>query len=264
MVAATFLVGGCGTADGASAEPEQPYDGPLSVSRAEARHPGAGAAGDVVDCATWGAGGFSDDEVYASGATAATAEQALAVARSEWIFGGVQDGLSVAKQEQDRVLYVLEVGGVRKQAVIVRDGPATDGAGGDGWYVESWAHCDYSELPESFGDSIGLQIWSDASGRPVPTSTIESWLGPEHCDWQSMTFLFLGQSTYVRDPLPDLADYFAEPYRPHAPLPPGAVDTGYERDGEQLWLSADGDRAFVGTTDQVEVWPRTARPLGCE
>ncbi len=264
MVAATLLVGGCGTADGASAEPDRSYDGSLYVPGEEARHAGAGAAGDIVDCQVWGAGGFSDEEIYGSGATAGTAEQALAVARSEGIFGGVQDGLTVAKEESDRVLYVLEVGGVRKQAVIVRDGPATEGAGGHGWYVESWAHCDYSELPDSFADSIGLQIWSDSSGRPVPTTTIESWLGPEHCDWQSMTFLSLGRSTYVRDPQPDLADFFAEPYRPHATLPPGAVDTGFERDGEHLWLAPDDGRAFVGTTDEVEVWPRTTRPLGCE
>jgi len=55
-----------------------------------------------------------------------------------------------------------------KQAVIVHDGPATEGAGGPGWYVESWARCDYSELPAYFTDSIGLRIWTDLPDTPLP------------------------------------------------------------------------------------------------
>lgn len=256
---------GCGETDVTAGAPsEQGYDGPLYVARAEAAHPRAGAAGDVVDCNDFGTGGFSDEELYAEGATASTATKALEVARSEWAFGGVQEGLLVAKEEDDRVLYVVEVDGVVKQAVIVRDGPATEGAGGPGWYVESWAVCDYSELPRSFTDSIGLQVWTDADGTPVPTTTIESWTGPEHCDWQSMTFLYLGKGQYVRDPQPDLADYFAEPYDEHAELPADAVDTGFERDGDHLWLSPDGQRAYVGTTGDVELWPRAVERLGCE
>ena len=69
------------------------------------------------------------------------------MARSARGFGGVQEGPRVAKQEDHRVLHVLEVEGVVKQAVIVHDGPTTEGAGGPGWYVKSWARCDYSGLP---------------------------------------------------------------------------------------------------------------------
>jgi hypothetical protein len=137
----------------------------------------------------------------------------------------VQAGLLVAKEEEDRVLYVLEVDGAFKQAVIVRNGPATEGAGGAGWYVESWAHCDYSELPRPFTDSLGLQIWTDSSGRPAPTTSVQSWRGPEHCSWQSMTFLYLGKAAYVRDPLPELDEYFDEQYDEHAVLPADAIDT---------------------------------------
>jgi hypothetical protein len=241
------------------------YTGPLYLAADDAVHPRAGAAGDVVECDTWGSGGFSDVEVYAEGATGDSPAQALEVAASEAGYGGSQDGLRVAKQEDDRVLYVLEVGGIVKQAVIVRDGPATEGAGGPGWYVESWAHCDFSELPRAFTDSIGLQIWNSAStGRPAPTKTIESWVGPEHCDWQSMTFLYLSDATYVRAPQPDLARFFAEPYVEKAPLPNDAVDTGFERDGRQLWVSPDDKRAYVGSAESVEVWPRTIESLGCE
>ena len=264
VLAFTMVVGGCGDASTVSGErAEHEFDGPLYTSRGEAEHPSAGAAGDIVECDTWGTGGFSDAAVYGEGATANSPEKALKVARSERLFGGVPDGLRVAKQEEDRVLYVLEVRGVVKEAVIVRNGPATKGAGGDGWYVESWARCDYSELPRSFADSVGLQIWSDSSERPLPTTTIQSWSGPEHCNWQSMTFLYLGKAIYVRDPLPDLADFFVESYDEHARLPADAGDTGFERNGKHLWLSADKKRAFVGTPKDVEVWPRTIRPLGC-
>lgn len=256
---------GCGDDDVTAGDPaEHAYDGPLVVSPAEAVHPRAGAAGNVVDCTTWGSGGTSGTGVYAEGATADSPAKALEVARSEGGFGGVQEGLLVAGQEDDRVLYVVEVEGVVKEAVIVHDGPATKGAGGPGWYVESWAHCDYAELPRSFTDSIGLQVWQDANGHAVPTTTLESWTGPEHCDWQSMTFLDLGTATYVREPQPDLADYFAERYRARATLPADAVDTGYQRDGDHLWLSPDKKRAFVGMRSDVEVWPRTVRPLGCD
>jgi hypothetical protein len=266
ILAGVLATSGCGEADDVvrveAVEPS--YDGPLYVTRADAKHPSAGAAGEVIDCATWGDGGFSDQDVYGEGATAASADGALDVARSERGFGGVQEGLLVAKKEEDRILYVLDVAGQLKQAVIVRNGPATEGAGGAGWYVESWAHCDYSELPRSFADSIGLQIWTDSDGQPVATTTIESWVGPEHCDWQSMTFLFLGKAVYVRDPQPELGDYFAEPYDESARLPKGALRTGFERDGQRLWLSQDKQRAFVGAAEDVEVWPRAVRELGCD
>lgn len=241
---------------------EHPYDGPLYVTDAPT-HPGAGAAGQIVQCETWGSGGFNDAVPYAAGATGDSPERALANGISEWIFNGVQDGLQLAKTEQDRVLYDVEVDGVIKQAVIVHDGPATEGAGGPGWYVESWAVCDASELPRAYTDSIGLQIWTAAAGHPVATTKIAAWRGPEHCDWQSMTFLELGKVSYVRDPKPEVADYFAEPYQAHAKLPGDAVDTGYRRDGARLWLSPDGQRAYVGTPDDVEVWPREQKPLGC-
>jgi hypothetical protein len=261
---AVTALAGCGDLHVSAGDPaEHRYDGPLYVAPAQATHPRAGAAGDVVDCTAWGRGGSSGEEVYSEGATADSPAQALEVAVSEGGFGGVSEGLLVAKEEGDRVLYDVEVEGVIKQAVILRDGPATEGAGGPGWYVESWAHCDYSELPRTFTDSIGLQIWTDSDGRPVPTTTIESWTGPEHCDWQSMTFLHLGKAEYVRAPLPELADFFAVPYEEHAVLPADAVDTGFERDGRHLWLSPDKQRAYVGTKGDVKVWPRTVEHLGC-
>ncbi|SDC07368.1 hypothetical protein [Nocardioides lianchengensis] len=239
------------------------YDGPLFVTRAEATHPEAGAAGDVVDCDTWGTGGFEDAEVYGEGATADSAEQAL-----EWgehgPYGLDPDDLRVAAETDDRVLYVVEADdGTPKQALVVHDGEGTEGAGGDGWYVESWAQCDPVELP-AYAEEIGLQVWTDADGRPVPKSGLEAWVGPEHCGWESMVFLYLGGRTYVREPQRDLwADYFTEKYAAHVTVPADAVDTGFERDGDHLWLAADRSRAYVGARDDAELWPATVQDLGC-
>ena len=253
---------GCGNA-GPGEPAATAYDGPLYLSAAAASHPRAGAAGDAVDCDTWGAGGFSRQAVYAEGATADSPQGALERARSEHGYDGVQVGLLVAAQEKDRVLYVVEVEGEIKQAVIVHDGPATEGTGGPGWYVESWARCDLSELPRTYTDSIGVQVWTDAAGAPVPTRTVQSYPGSEHCAWTTMTFLEAEDAVYVRDPLPELADFFATPYRADVALPDDAVATGYQRDGKRLWLSADGGQAFVGSPGSVEAWPRTVKPLGC-
>jgi hypothetical protein len=107
-------------------------------------------------------------------------------------------------------------------------------------------------------------MWKDAAtGEPVPTTEVEAWRGPEHCDWQSMTFLQVRRALYVRAPVPELEGAFAEPYRPHTALPADAVDTGFEREGEHLWLSADRGAAFVGSKEDVELWPRATDPPGC-
>ncbi|CAI9401621.1 hypothetical protein [Nocardioides sp. T2.26MG-1] len=167
------------------------------------------------------------------------------------------------------MLYVAEVDGRPKAAVIVHDGPGSEGAGGDGWHVESWAVCDPVELPSGFVEELGYEVWTDAEGRTVPTSELTVIRGPEHCDWQDMTFLTLTRQgedpTFVRDPDPELREYFAEPYEPHTRLPGDAVDSGFRRDGDRLWLAPDESRAYVGATvDDVELWPRTVRPLGCD
>ena len=111
-------------------------------------------------------------------------------------------------------------------------------------------------------------MWTDADGRPVPTTELTVMSGPEHCGWEDMTFLSLGrtdrQPTFVRDPDPELGGYVTEPYQGHAQLPDDAVDTGLRHEDDRLWLAPDRSRAYVGATpDDVEVWPRTVQQLGC-
>ena len=47
---------------------------------------------------------------------------------------------------------MITVDDVIKEAVIVRNGPAAANTGGPGWYVESWATCDYAELPPEYAE----------------------------------------------------------------------------------------------------------------
>lgn len=240
------------------------YDGPLYLTGSEAEHPRAGAAGNVVDCDAWGGGSFDDSAVYGSGATGDSPEQGVEFGFSEGLFLNLdRDGLRTAKREDDRVLYVLDVAGRIKEAIIVHDGPATEGAGGPGWYVESWASCDASEFPRSYTDALGLQIWQDEAGNAVPTKKLSVARGSAHCDWESMTFLDIADSTFVRNPDPDLNEYFADQYEEHAQLPTDAIDTGYHHEADRLWLAADNSVAYVGTPSDVEVWPRTVQELGC-
>ncbi len=146
-----------------------------------------------MECNAWGAGGAFRGDVYSDGATSESAPEAVKTAYSEGLWFSVPPDLAVAANSEDRVLYVAEAAGVPKAALIVDDGEGSEVAGGDGWYVESWAVCDIVELPAEFVEELGYEVWTDADGQIVPTRRLEVLRGPEHCDWQDMTFLSLGR-----------------------------------------------------------------------
>jgi hypothetical protein len=271
VVAAALLLTACGQSAVAPGAPEvPPYKGPLVVEvtapPSDERADRSGAAGRVVDCDT-PVTGDSRLSPYDGGSVSRSPAAALSEAVGE-AHPGAEGGFREARREPGRVLYTYEAGGRTRQAYVVHRGPAVDGR--TGWYVESWARCDWAEFPPAVAEGIGLQLWTDATGRPVATSRVVSGPGPEHCDWQRMTFLNLvggdlerGQ-TYVAHPDPEYyPDYFRVAYVEGVPLPAGARDTGYQRDGRRLWVAADRSRAYVGTPAAVDVWPRTVQPLGC-
>ena len=273
LVAATALVAvllaACGDDSGAALDlprAEQQYDGPLYVE--EGRY---GAAGDVLGCRhDPAAGGSAGGDVYADGATSDSVAKALATARSEGMFLELPDvELEIAKTESDRVLLTYSADETVRAAVIFRDGPATEGAGGDGWYRESWARCDLSEFPAEVAESyFGYQLWTGPDGLPALTSKVVSFPGAQHCDWQSTTFLALGegrrdQAMYAKDPQPELVEHMQGPYVDEMELPADAVTTPYSREGQRLWLSPDERYAYVGKPGSVEGWPRTKPGFGC-
>jgi hypothetical protein len=232
-----------------------PYDGPLVLDTR------GGAAREVVACDAPVAGGGNNTDGYDDGEAYDSAEEALSESADGFVFDGVDEGFRAARVEDDRVLYTYDVDGATKQAVIVHDGPTV---GDEGWYVESWARCDLAELPASTAEGMGVELWSDAAGLPVDTRKVQSYPGPDHCDWQRATFLQLGRSTYVRNPPEDLVGHsLAEDWSADTRLPGDATDTGYRRGEGELWVSGDGGRAYLVTGHRVEMWPRETEPVGC-
>ena len=111
-------------------------------------------------------------------------------------------------------------------------------------------------------------------GQKVSSYEIEASAGPEHCDWQSVTFLTIGwplgslayhsdqAREYLRDPEGKVTGH---PVRLDASLPSDAVATGFRDGPVELYLSrSDQDRfAYLVLGASVERWPRQDPMAGC-
>lgn len=244
LLAGLLLVASCGDAR------------PSAVSR------DVGTAADRVQC-RFKAEVSELNDGYDNGAVTDTPRGALEEAYGT-VMGGPQGGYTELEHADDAVMYGYLVDGEVKQAALVKHGKTLVGTG---WYLHSWAHCDLAELPPEVAEARGTGIWSDADGVRRPTTEVASYRGPEHCDWEDMTFLHLGPGrrtpTYVRKLHAELSSHAPEPFQADVPVPGDAVDTGYHLDDQHLWLSPDKQRAYVGTRDSAELWPRITDPLGC-
>src|SRR4051794_41390787 len=93
VLCALTLLGGCGDAAGSTPRSgEQPRLVPLHIARAEARHPSAGAAGNIVDCTTWGSGGYNRERGFDGGAPAHNPPRAPGGGRGGGGVGGGPQG----------------------------------------------------------------------------------------------------------------------------------------------------------------------------
>jgi hypothetical protein len=95
-------------------------------------------------------------------------------------------------------------------------------------------------------------------------SVLKEERGPEHCGWESATFLRYQRDWYVKDPqraLPPAEQPVG--YTANAELPTDAVPTGFNSDGRELWISAStgGTAVFVVTPERTGRWPRLT--AGC-
>lgn len=274
-VAALLVLCACGGQPSRLAEPaappREPYAGPLYLEDDDPLHDNPefrrSAAEGAVDCDSEPIGAFNPEPDTTLGVSA-TPAKALTRARRKGALRGLESGYRVDRAEPTRVLFTADFDGRAKAAVIMHHAPTR--FFGTGWYLEAWATCDLAELPPALAEAAGTEIWTDAEGRRVPTTTIASGRGGEGCGSSDMTFLVLGHElgqlsiqVYVANPDPELSEYFAEPYDPDLALPADAVDTGYELEGRHLWLSPDRRRAYVGSPERVELWPRTVKLLTC-
>lgn len=141
-----------------------------------------------------------------------------------------------------------------------------------------------SPLPVDLQSAVGT--WYDSNGAPLPQGrpfVMTVWRGPTHCGWEDLLFLVISWplGTEVRGPylgsrdtrtfvrLSSTNDFapsdFASTFDANAALPPGAYDTGYNRDGWHLWASDSriGDAVWLVHDDSVERWPAEKRLIGC-
>jgi hypothetical protein len=226
----------------------------------------SGAAGRALEC---------DGEIYSGGGGPGgwgendggdTPEEGLEAYFDIEQPGVPRSGYRVEREEKGRVLFSYDVGGRTKVAVIV----AEDRKNAPGWGPETSASCDPAELPASFTDSQGYEIWTDGKGTRVPVTVVHSSEGAEHCDWQKAHFLSAGDDAggrgelYARDPdgvLPDTM--LTAPYDGDARMPEDARSTGYRLGDRELWFTKDKAKAYVRTPDGVEAWPRVKEGMGC-
>lgn len=251
-----------------------PYEGPLWVAPDPTvdlwKDPGA--AGRVVTCDQPVLGESNAEPFDGGGEVGETAESGLAEGRDDGLWSGEDDDdMRAVRTEPDRVLFTYVAGGRVLQAVVMRHGRVEPGrgAGADGiaWYVESSARCDVVEYPDGLAESRGAEVWTDATGRRISSQVISSSTSDGDCLAEGTRTLVLSEGdddvrSYLAhgEEYPDVVD---EPYREGVPLPSDAVDSGYRHGDERLWLSADARRAYVGTTDRVDVWPRLSNGFGC-
>ena len=130
-------------------------------------------------------------------------------------------------------------------------------------------------------------IWYDGDGASLPNGSAGSegtaiavLAGPEHCQWESATFMHLAwpvgtiatsfddERQYVRDPEGLFDDgALRVGFMRDITLPADAVETGFHRGPWQLWVSptqAD-DAVFVVDEDTgiAERWGRSSEPILC-
>lgn len=278
VVPATLLVlAACGGPASVSDDSpvQKPYDGPMTTTMVGDEDAPvsqrAGAAALALECAhapRTGGGGAYDDGLAS---TQDSPEEALENTFTEIGYEASlpSSGYRIERRADDRVLFSYDVEGKTKVAFIVYNG-VTDFNSDTGWGVESWAQCDPSEFPGHDTNDLNIGVWENAAGQRVPTSTIESFDGAAHCDWQDVTFIRLGPDPrdpeYVRDPAMKLTDSLTGTFDRSGKLPPTAKDTGLRRAGRELWLAHDQARAYlvsVDDRDDVEVWPSSKYRIGC-
>jgi hypothetical protein len=280
-----LLLGGCGSdptvVSGTSPAGITPYDGPLSLPVDHADDASvlarSGAAGRALECSgkayDGGGGDYDSGLESAQGSPEAALENYFHEEGWAATWGMPSHGYRIERRDDHRVLFSYDVDGRTRAAVVVADS-VEDWKHHTGWGVEGWARCDPAEFPAAFTDGLALAVWTDATGARVPVTTVTSWQGPEHCDWQDITFLEIGSEAngrgkeeYLRDTTGELGRWLDGSYDAHATLPTDATDTGWRHDGRGLWKVPDRSAAYLvdlADPTDVERWPASTEPIGCD
>jgi len=128
---------------------------------------------------------------------------------------------------------------------------------------------DLSSEPADWLDYGTYLRWTYGEGCLVRIDVISHHQGAAHCDWEQMQWITIGKplgrsieddsaeniGRYLWDPrgvLPD-GPFGAEIER--TDLPESASDTGFRRNGRELWLDeSDESVMYVVVGDTVQIW----------
>jgi hypothetical protein len=113
-------------------------------------------------------------------------------------------------------------------------------------------------------------VWT-RDGQRVSEFELTTIAGPDHCGWQTATFLFIAwpigtvaptaerTRQYIRDPKAVITASFRDRLRNGALLPPDARATGYRHGSIEVYASAsdDNDAIYVVGPGGAERWPRS-------
>lgn len=169
----------------------------------------------------------------------------------EAYFNQVPDsGYSIETEDGDRTLISYDNEANKTViAFVMRDGQQDYYDDGEGWMVESYAMCDPADWPPDVAQTLDIGVWRDDSGRSMSINTIVSFHGPEHCNWQDSTWIWLGEDgkdgEFIGNPPRDLRDGLRTTYALDVPVPADARDTGWSHDGDRLLIAADGSAAYL-------------------
>lgn len=118
-------------------------------------------------------------------------------------------------------------------------------------------------------------------GRSVSTFELATFAGPDHCGWESATFLMIGwppgtladyaskARQYVRDPRGSVVIHQGRAFREllgrNVPLPSDAKPTGYKLGAIELYFSPSDEDLwiYVVSPRDVERWPRSDPMTAC-
>ena len=113
-------------------------------------------------------------------------------------------------------------------------------------------------------------------GRQVSSFELNTNAGPDHCGWQSATFMTVGwpiprvsetiaeARQFIRDPYGAVNSSLRDRLVLNAVMPADARRTGYHHGSLELYVSATNDDAvFVVSPRGTERWPRSDPPIAC-
>lgn len=117
--------------------------------------------------------------------------------------------------------------------------------------------------------------WTDSDGCLVRIDVISHHHGAAHCGWQSMESITIGRpfgssiaagsssaNRYVWDPQGVLPDGPVGSWLNLSDMPDTALDTGYRREGSELWLDDENETVLYRVSgDTVEAFQLSSSGL---